>query len=199
MNMIKIIKKTRIRYNISSNKRIHYGQFFLYCLVIAVLSLLFLALGINNLSLKDKQLREEKKRQDFYRSQLDDMKKKTQEYNQAIQNAGRKWRGQVNFCNALISIKTLNVIGKLNVLEEMLPGGVYLKNVILRADATAKIDVTVVADSYPNLFEVYKNFSKYDPIILNETEEDGIFEARMNLNLKSTAASENNENEDKDK
>jgi Tfp pilus assembly protein PilN len=199
MNMIKIMKKTRIRYNISSNKRIHYGQFFLYCLVIAALSLLFLALGVNNLSIKDKQLREEKKRQDFYRSQLDDMKKKTQEYNQVIQGAGRKWRGQVNFCNALISIKNINVIDKLNVLEEMLPGGVYLKSVILRADAAARIDVTVVADSYPNLFEVYKNFSKYDPIILNETEDEGIFEARMSVNIKAAAASEKKENENKNK
>jgi hypothetical protein len=162
-----------------------------------VFSLLFLALGVNNLSIKDKQLREEKKKQDFYRSQLDDMREKTREYNQSIQIAGRKWRSQVNFCNALINSKTFNVIGKLNVLEEMLPGGVYLKNIILRADAAAKFDVTVVADSYPNLFEVYKNFSKYDPVILNEKEEDGIFEARMNLNIGSTAASENKENENK--
>ncbi len=189
----------KIKYNISDNKRIHYGHFLLYCLAAAVLSFLFIAVGINNLSIKDKRLREEKKRQDFYRSQLTDMRKKTQEYNQTIQNAGRKWRSQVNFCNALISIKTFNVIGKLNALEEMLPAGVYLKNVILRADAAAKIDVTVVADSYSNLFEVYKNLSKFDPVILNETEEDGIFEARINLNLKSTAASENEENENKNK
>lgn len=180
----------KIKYNISKDKRINYNQFALYCLVLVVVSALFLIIGINNLSVKDKKLQEEKEQQEMYRTKMDEMKEKTGNYNREIKILSRKWRGQVRFSNSLIANKTVNIIGKLDLIEELLPVGVYINSVLLRADAGSRIIVTVVADSFNNLFEVYKNFSKYDPIIEKETVDEGIHSSKINLKLTSAGKDE---------
>lgn len=173
----------KIKYNIAKHRRIDIGQFFLYCFVVFVISVLFLFIGIKNLSSKDKKLREAKEQQELYRTKLDAIAKNTREYNREINITSRKWRNKVQFSNSLISAKTYDIMGKLSVLEKLLPVGVYIQGVSLKVDASSNIDITVVADSYPNLFRVYKNFSKYDPSIVSESESDGIFTSHIKINL----------------
>ena len=173
----------KIKYNISKHKRIDLVQFFLYCFVVLVLSVLFLFIGIKNLSSKEKKLREAKEQQELYRTKLNYISKNTREYHREINAINKKWRNKVRFSNSLIAAKTYDIIGKLNVLEELLPAGVYIQGISFKVDAKSDIDITVVADSYPNLFHVYKNFSKYDPSIVSESESDGIFTAHIRINL----------------
>jgi len=173
----------KIKYNISKHKRINILQFFLYCFVVFVISVLFLFVGIKNLSSKDKKLREAKEQQELYRTKLDNISKNTREYNKEIGTMSRRWRNKVRFSNSVIATKTYDIIGKLGVLEELLPAGVYIQGISLKVGAKSIIDITVVADSYPNLFHVYKNFSKYDPAIVSESESDGIFTSHIKVNL----------------
>jgi hypothetical protein len=159
-------------------------QFFLYCLIVVVISAVFFFIGINNLSTKDKKLREEKKQQELYRTKSEDMSKKTKEYNIEIKTLSRKWKNEVKFTNSLISDKTYDIIGKLDVIENLLPTGVYIKDLSIKVNPSWIIELSVVSDSFSNLFEVYKNFSKYNPTIRKETESDGIFKSAISINLK---------------
>lgn len=173
----------KVKYNISKHKRINYGQFYMYCLVVAVISALFFFIGLNNLSTKDKKLREAKEQQELYRTKSDDITKRTGEYNKEIRSTSRKWRSKVKFANTMISNKTYNIIGKLNVIEKLLPAGVYIKDISIKVNSSSLIVFTVVSDSFSNLFQVYKNFSRYDPTIQKELESDGIFTSSIQIKL----------------
>lgn len=174
----------RIRYNISRNKKIDYGKSLFSTLLLLIVSALFLALGINNLSVKDKQLQQDKQKLDFYNSKLDEMVEKSHQYNKEIKRVSNRWRNKVRFSNALISMKAYNFIARLNVIEDLLPYGVYIKDIAIKADAKSHIRLTIVANSYANLFQAYKKFSKFEPAIHKETETDGVHQARLSINLK---------------
>lgn len=173
----------------------------MYCLIVVAISALFLFIGINNLSTKDKKLREAKEQQELYRTKLNEISKRTGEYNKEIRLISRKWKSKVKFSNSLITKKAYNIIGKLNVIEKLLPSGVYIKDISIKVNPSSIIEFTVVSDSFNNLFQVYKSFSKYDPTIHKELESDGIFTSsiKLKLTLEKEVEKKALENEDEKK
>ncbi len=173
-----------IKYNLSKNKKLAYGKSSLSSSVLVIASLLFLGMGINNLLVKDKQLQKDKEKLNFYNSKLNEMSEKSYNYGKEIKKIGSKWRIKVKFSNSLISRKAFSLIERLNVIEDLLPFGVYIKDISMKVEPRGNVQLTIVANSYASLFQVYKRFSKFDPAIRNEIESEGIYQARISLNLK---------------
>jgi len=185
-----MIRISKINYNLATNKKVDIKKSGLYWSGLLILSLVFLVFGINTLSIRDKQMRSDKSKLNFYNKRLSDMAQKTTLYERDVKKIGFAWRDKVKFANTLISRKVFDLQGKLNVLEEILPLGVYIKDLFIKVQPGSSVQVTVVADSYESLFETYKRFSPFDPAIKSENESEGIFHARISLNMKSDASHE---------
>ncbi len=175
----------KIKYNIAKNKKLDTRKFFLFCVGALLFSVLFIALGVNNLAVQDKKLSTQKKTQEQYKTRLNDMRKKTGEYNEGIRRINSMWRSRVRLANSLIVNKSFNTVGKLDIIEELLPVGVYIKSISIAAENKSKVQISLVSDAYPRLFEAYKNFSKYDAAILNESVKAGIYNAAITVILKT--------------
>ncbi len=175
----------KIRYNISSNRKIDYVKLAILCMALLALSIFFIVFGIRNLQTKDQKLKNAKEKQAMYEAKLSDMYEKTEKYNKEIRSFQRKWGSKVRFTNTLVSKKAASVISTLDIIEELLPVGVYIRDISMRVEGKAGLTMTLISNSYPNLFEVYKNLSKYDPTILNESVKNGIYNSKINLRIKS--------------
>ena len=188
----------KVSYNISNKKKVNFFNTLRYSLVLLLFAALFGYLGIRTISVKDQQLKKDIKKLSFYNTQLEEMSENTYLYNNEIRSVQKKWKNKVRYSNLLISGKRFDVIGQLEIIEKMLPVGVYIKAISMRIGSRPKISITVVANSYHNLFQVYKKFSPFDPSITSESETDGIYQARINLFLKNISENkEKKENETK--
>lgn len=187
----------RVSYNISNRKKIDIFTTLRYALVLLLLAALFAYLGFRTISVKDQKLRTDIEKLSYYNNQLEEMNEKTHQYRDEIRVIQKKWRNKVRYSNLLIAGKRFNIIRKLDMVEKILPVGVYVKEITMKIGSGSKVLLTVVANSYANLFQVYKKFSPYDPSIASETEIDGIHQARISIILKNTSKEKENENETK--
>jgi len=185
-----MIRINKINYNLARDKRVNIARSGLCCMFLLLLSLVFLVFGINTLSLRDKQVRTDKSKLNFYNQRLSEMAQKTAVYERDVKKIGFAWREKVRFANSLISRKVFAVQDKLNTLEELLPLGVYIKDLFIKTQPGSALQITLVADSYESLFEAYKRFSPFDPAIKSENQVEGIYHARISLNIKSDASHE---------
>ncbi len=174
----------KIRYNIAKNKKIDSFKFTLFSVGVVIISILFFVFGIKNLSHNTKKRQKDLTELRQFKSRLDDISNKSEEYNRKINEIRSKWNKQVVFSNLLISKKSFSFLNKLNVLEDLLPEGVSINEINISNDSKSIVQMTIVAHPFSKSIDVFKRFSMYNLNIKDEKEIDGTYRANLTLKIK---------------
>jgi hypothetical protein len=173
----------KIRYNIAENKKIDYMKFGLFSSIVAVISLLFIMLGVGNLWSSDKRVRVQKETANRNEERLKKLTKNVKMYQNKVIVEDSKWKKEKNFANSLIAEKVFHITKELDTLEEHLPEGVFFTHMGWDVENQSKIQVSIAAQSLPRLIETYEIFSKkYNVVRKDENEDEGLFKASLILN-----------------
>lgn len=175
----------KIRYNIAKNKKINYLRFFLLTGTLLVISIGFLLVGVKTLVASSKQFRSKKNELSICQEAKQEKTKKNKAQKTEIEDIKKKWKSKRQFANELVNNKTYPFLEKLDKLEELLPGGVYIKDITLSAEGGAKIQFSLAATSSAKLLEAYRAFLKYNLVIKKEDLRDGFYNADMQIRLEN--------------
>lgn len=173
----------KIRYNIAKNKKINYLRFFLLTGILLVISIGFLLVGVKVLATSAKQFRSKKNELRICQEAKQEKTQKNKAQKTEIEDIKKKWKAKIYFANSLVSNKTFPFLEKLDKLEELLPAGVFIKDITLSADKGAKIQFKLAAITSAKLLDAYRAFIKYNLIIKKEDLKDGLYNADMQINL----------------
>jgi cell division protein FtsB len=175
----------KIRYNIADNKKIDYRKFALISASLIIVSLLFIFLGVHQISSSAQQFQAEKEELQAFKDKIDAINQKEIEQKQEISQIKKRWRKKQQFINNLIDDKLFPYIQKLDQLEKVLPAGVFIKNVSLSTKDKNNVNLSLGAISAQKLLQAYKVFLKYNLIIKKESEKKGIYNANIKIRLKN--------------
>jgi Tfp pilus assembly protein PilN len=173
----------KIRYNIAKKKKINYLRFFLLTGILLGISIGFLLVGVKTFSTSAKQFRNKKNELKICLEAKQEKTRKNKEQEKEIENIKRKWRKKRQFANELVNNKTFPFLEKLDKLEELLPAGVFIKDISLDTEGGAYIQFNLAAISSSKLLEAYRAFLKYNLVIQREDLRDGLYNANMRIKL----------------
>jgi hypothetical protein len=173
----------KIRYNIAKKKKINYLRFFLLTGILLVISIGFILVGVKTLSTNAKQFRNKKNELKICQEAKQAKTSKNKQQKNEIENIKKKWQKRRQFANNLVNNKTFPFLEKLDKLEELLPAGVFIKDVTLSTEGGANIQFNLAAISSAKLVEAYDVFSKYNLEIPKEVLKDGLYNATMKIKL----------------
>lgn len=174
----------KIRYNIANNKQTDYIKFAVTSLIALVLSVLFTAAGVHNLSTTAERFKNEKSELQAYEQQIEKLSQEQEASKGEVERIKKRWRGTLNFCNDIIKRKLFPYLEKLGVLEDILPAGVSIDSIKLSVSAGSTIQFSITAVSSAKLLEAYKTFLKHNLIIKRESISGGLFRASLQVTLK---------------
>jgi hypothetical protein len=175
----------KIRYNIADQKKVNYFKFAFLTAILAILSLALIAAGVYQLSTNAKHFREDRQKLQLLKEKNENIKKREAQQNSDIAKIKVKWGRKLLFINNIIKDKTFPYLTKLNKLEELFPEGVFVENITLNCKYNELVQMTIAAISYQKLLESYKIFFKYNLVVLNQTETNGLFKASITIRLKN--------------
>jgi len=175
----------KIRYNIARNKKINTLRLFLFTGTLLVISIGSLLVGMKTLVTSAKQFRSTKNELRICQEEKQKKTKKNKEQKIEIEEIKRKWKSKRQFANDLVSNKTFPFLEKLDKLEQLLPAGVFIKDITLSTGSGTKIQFNVAAISSAKLLEAYRTFWKYHLVIKNENLRDGLYNANMEIRLEN--------------
>ena len=173
----------KIRYNIAKNKKINYLRFFLLTGALLVISIGFILVGVKTLADSAQQFRDKKNELKICQEAKEAKTKKNQAQEKEIEKIKKTWKGKRQFANELVNDKTFPYLEKLDKIEELLPAGVFIKDITLKTKNGANIQFNLAAISSDKLLEAYKVFSDYSLSITNEVLRDGLYNATMKIKL----------------
>lgn len=173
----------KIRYNIAKNKKINYLRFFLLTGVLLVISIGFILVGVKTLAASAKQFRNKKNELKICQEAIEAKTKKNKAQKKEIEKIKKKWKGKRQFANELVNNKTFPFLEKLDKIEELLPAGVFIRDITLSTKSGATIQFNLAAISSSKLLEAYNVFSDYNLIITREELRDGLYNANMKIKL----------------
>jgi Tfp pilus assembly protein PilN len=175
----------KIRYNIAKKKKINYLRFILLSGILSVLSVGFILVGVKTFTTSAKQFQEKKNELKICQEDKQTKARKNKEQENEIKNIKKKWNSKRKFANNLVNNKTFPFLEKLDKLEELLPAGVFIKDITLSTETGAHIQFNLAAISSAKLMEAYRTFSKYNLEIPKEVLKDGLYNATMKIKLGS--------------
>ena len=173
----------RLIYNIAANKRIVWLKLIIFTSFFILLSLFFILVGTYKIQSIHAERQGEVKKLRHYQSKWDDIERKENKYEKHIDSLKSKWERRVKVANLLLAKKKFSVINKFNILEELLPEGVYIIGISLSYEKKSDLFIKIMASSFSRLIEFYKNFSRLNLIIKKETESNGIYRADVILRI----------------
>ena len=174
----------KIRYNIAKNKRIDYFKFALTISIAVLISILFTAVGVYNLSATAKQFRDKKAVLESKENKLEEIRKDIEEVKAKKQKKEKKWGKVVKFCNDLIKGKGFPYREKLDKLEGLLPVGVFIRDLSLSAKSGSRVHLDIASFSSEKLLEAYRIFQKYELNIKSESSKEVPLKASLQIELK---------------
>jgi hypothetical protein len=174
----------RIRYNISTNKKIDFFRFFWTASLLFIISAFFLFGGYLNFSSKDKILQTELKKLKDIKDKLSIISENSNQYKEERSKIEKLWKKKIDFANSLITRKSHSFIKRLNILEELLPAGVHFSQVGYTISAKNEATLNVVSYSYSKLAELYAKLFPYKLEITSEVEKNGCYQASLKIKIK---------------
>ncbi len=173
----------KIKYNIAKDKKIDSVKFTIFSILIVIISVSFFVFGIRNLSHNTKKKQKEIIELKQFKSRSDNILNKSKGYNRKINEIKNKWNKQVAFSNLLITKKSFSFLKKLNVLENLLPEGVYINEIKISNDSKSFVQINIVAYPFSKSIDVFRRFSMYNLNIKDEKEIDGTYRANLTLKI----------------
>ena len=129
----------KIRYNIAKKKKINYLRFFLLTGILLVISIGFILLGVKTLSTTAKQFQDKKNELKICQEEKQTKARKNKQQKSEIENIKKNWHKRRQFVNSLVNNKTFPFLEKLDKLEELLPAGVFIRDITLSTEGGANI------------------------------------------------------------
>lgn len=174
----------KIRYNIASEKKIRHRRVILISSILVILSLGCVAAGIWRLSAENRLHQDEIEELKILRGKFSDVREMIADYRSRIEQIKKKWGPKINFSNGLIDRKSFSMTEKLDLLEDLIPEGVFLNHLRLVNEPKAEIQLGCVSDSFKNLLVFYKNLSGYGMTIKRESVlKDGLYRADLMIKI----------------
>ena len=174
-----------LNYNIAENKKVDVGKFSLIAAAFIVVSLLFFLLAGNSLWKNRQHRQKDIQELSQINEKLEEIQRKSQDYNREISEIQTEWKSQVRFANSLVEKKTFSFVERLNILEDSLPAGVFISRLSLGSESKSKIQITVMTQTFQKLVETYKNFAQFNLNVKNEVEAEGNYRANMTIFIKN--------------
>jgi len=176
----------RINYNISDQKKIDISKTVIPMIFIAIISILLLISGIENINSTNNRLSDKIAKRNFYRNESQKIKERMGEIDEKIKQIRLKWNSKVKFVNTSIKIRfRSNPIKVLDFIEEILPKSVYISEISITDSASGYINMSVISESTEQLYGFYKDLVAFDLIILNENEYDNLYKAKLRIKYKN--------------
>lgn len=175
----------KIRYNIAKNKKINYLRFYSLTGILLVFSIGFILVGVKTLATSAKQFRDKKNELEICQDAKEAKTKTNKAQKKEIEKIKKRWRGKRQFANEMVNHKTFPFLEKLDKIEELLPAGVFIKDITLSTKSGANITFNLAAISSSKLLEAYKAFEDYKLVISKEDLRDGLYNATMKIKLEN--------------
>jgi hypothetical protein len=175
----------KIRYNIAKNKKVNYLRFFLLTGILLVISIGFILVGVKSLATSAQQFRHKKNELKICQEEKAEKTKKNKEQKKEIEKIKKKWKNKRQFANQLVNNKTFPFLERLDKIEELLPAGVFIRNITLSTRGGATVQFNLAAISGTKLLEAYKAFQDYKMVIHKEDLKDGLYNATMKIRLEN--------------
>ena len=154
-------------------------------LLLVIFSGLFIYLAVDRFAANREKFEQEIIKLNAYEERIDTLSDQTKAYKDQIDRMKRQWGSRVKLANLLIQEKSYSYTKTLDLLETLLPTGVFIEEISLRNGQSKPIGFTLRADSYDILLRTYGKISqKFDLTITKESESGGLFTARLRVNNK---------------
>lgn len=175
----------KIQYNIATGKKINYQKFILITSGVLVVALAFIYIGVASLAATKERFQKEKSELIAYKDEIDRINKRKEEYEQDINKIKAKWRNQLRFCNQAIDEKLFPYLEQLNTLEDILPAGVYISDLVLNIENKEIVNFSIESFSEEKLTEAYEAFMNNKLAIKSENlgKKDGIWKANLAIRI----------------
>lgn len=157
----------RIRYNIAPDRKIRVGRLVFLVAVMWVLTLLFFAIGLGQISSKKRQGRVEENELAVLEEKLSDVSEMAEDYQKKIGQLKKGWSKKIAFSNSMIRQKGFSFYDILNTLEERLLPDMFFSSLTVSSDSGAWINANVIATSFRKMAEFYDKFSP-DNLVINK-------------------------------
>jgi Tfp pilus assembly protein PilN len=184
----------RIRYNIANNRKVDYLKFSLTALIILMISALLVFVGAVNWSTTGMRFKNEKALLRASKARSEQKEKQKKNYENNIKQIRRQWNKRIRFANNLIDRKSFPFLERLDQLEELLPGGVFITKINLGVGAGSTVKLNIAAVSAKKLIEAFNAFLDNDIAIQKEEEKEGLHRASLVIKLQDKKLKKKNEN-----
>ena len=174
-----------INYNIANGQKLDRTRIGMVVLLLVVFSGLFIYLALDRFMTNREKFEQEIIKLNAYKERIDILSDQAKDYKDRIDRLKKQWGSRVKFANSLVSQKTYSYIKILDLLETLLPAGVFIEDISLKNGQDTPVNFTLKADSYDILLRTYGKIShKFDLTITKEIESGGLFTARLRVSNK---------------
>ena len=174
-----------LNYNIAEGQKLDRIRMAVVVSVLLILCGLFIHLALNRLAANREKFEQERNRLNVFQERIDTLSDQIKTYKKQIDRQKKQWGSRVKFANLLIQDKSYSFIKTLNLLESLMPAGIYIEEIALKNGPTKPITFTLKADTYDILLKTYGKISqKFDLTIMKEFESAGLFTARLRVEEK---------------
>ncbi|MGE5340403.1 MAG: hypothetical protein ACM3SY_02870 [Candidatus Omnitrophota bacterium] len=172
-----------VKYNIATHKKIDYVKYSLTIAFLVILASVAFAIGLHSLNVTRNRFQTEKAQLKEYEARLEKKSKDEENFKKEIETIKAQWNRRINFANTIIDLKLFPYLHRLNFIEDLLPSGVFITKLMLKADTGTVIQLNVASISTDKLMETYKAFLKYNLVISKEAQVEGLYKASLEINI----------------
>jgi len=176
-----------IRINFARQPQIDRPRLFIGGGVLLLLAVLCFWLGIGRLGKTDSAQVEKQQEIERLKQKIAVMTSQSKNNQALIRRQQAKWQRPVNLANALIQKKLFSVVALLNFLEDTLPDGVQVSSLSVSSTQKTKIRMAIKTPSFPQLIALYKRLAPYRLDISREGENDGFYQASVEITVPNAA------------
>ncbi|MEN8152736.1 MAG: hypothetical protein ABFR75_01825 [Acidobacteriota bacterium] len=175
----------KIKYNIADKKKANMAWLTFIITVLFIISIFFVLTSVRNFRNVNRKLYNKVEKKKYYENEMIVIRKKTDEINRNVIQIKSKWKRKVDFINNMINYKKFSYLERLSFLERILPDMVKINNISMESKLKGELVIAVTAYSNDKLYEFYKELLSSGLVILNETESEGVFKARLKIKIKN--------------
>ena len=167
----------KIKFNTSSYQKIDKFRTTLRISLLILISLSMIFASLYKISRNRQNLKDKKETLNLIQKKIENLNNRMSKQKSTISQTKKKWKMKIDFINLLLSGGSKPLASRLTTIEEILPGGVYLKDLSYKQTANIEFKITVISTNFSNLFKFYKKLEKFDYRIIDKSESISYIES----------------------
>ena len=116
-----------LNYNIADGQKLHRTRMGIAVLLLVIFSGLFIYLAVDRFAANREKFEQEIIKLNAYEERIDTLSDQTKAYKDQIDRMKRQWGSRVKLANLLIQEKSYSYTKTLDLLETLLPTGVFIE------------------------------------------------------------------------